>query len=237
MLFLATSLASALVKPITPALADEYADMLGFPSLPAIEATFTILPPPCSSIDGTAARQHRNTPIRSTPMTAPHSSGVYSHVGLAGPATPALLTSTSSPPHLDLASPTIFSTSPGFVTSTSRARVHSPPSLSRSLWSFTVAPSMSASTTHAPSAASLSLMARPMPRAAPVTSAVLPASIPLGALALNWETPHPVARRATARRAAHQGRCAARAPGVRSGLACAFRRGGLAVGQFPPDPS
>src|SRR5260370_22579634 len=114
MLFLATSLASALVKPITPAFAEEYADMLGFPSLPAIDATFTIRPPPCSSISGTAARQHRNTPIKSTSMTAPHSSGVYSHVGLAGPATPALLTNTSSPPHLDLASATICSTCAGF---------------------------------------------------------------------------------------------------------------------------
>src|SRR5258708_20362746 len=110
MLFLATSLASALVKPITPALADEYADMLGFPSLPAIEATFTILPPPCSSIDGTAARQQRNTPIRSTPMTAPHSSAVYSHLRFARPAPPALFTSTSSPPHLHPASTTMPST-------------------------------------------------------------------------------------------------------------------------------
>src|SRR5258708_17053183 len=121
MLFLATSLASALVKPMPPAFADEYADMFGFPSLPAIGATFTILPPPCSSIDCTAARQQRNTPIRSTPMTAPHSSGVYSHVGLAGPATPALLTSTSSPPHLDRASATMRSTSARSVTSPSRA--------------------------------------------------------------------------------------------------------------------
>src|SRR5260370_29286014 len=117
MLFLATSLASALVKPMTPAFADEYADMFGFPSLPAIEATFTILPPPCSSIDGTAARQQRNTPIRSTPMTAPHSSGVYSHAGLAAPATPALLTPTSSPPPLHLASATMPSTSAGSLTS------------------------------------------------------------------------------------------------------------------------
>src|SRR5260370_8021432 len=126
MLFLATSLASALVKPMTPAFADEYADMFGFPSLPAIEATFTILPPPCSSIDGTAARQQRNTPIRSTPMTAPHSSGVYSHVGLAGPATPALLTSTSSPPHLDPAPATMLSTCAAPATPTSTARVHTP---------------------------------------------------------------------------------------------------------------
>src|SRR5260370_7852133 len=112
MLFLATSLASALVKPMTPAFADEYADMFGFPSLPAIEATFTILPPPCSSIDGTAARQQRNTPIKSTPRTAPHSSAVYSHVGLAGPATPAFLPTPSTPPPLDRPPPPIPSPSP-----------------------------------------------------------------------------------------------------------------------------
>ncbi len=59
-------------------------------------------------------------------MTAPPSSGVYSHVGLAGPAMPALLTNTSSPPHLDFASATIRSTCAGFVTSTSRASVDKP---------------------------------------------------------------------------------------------------------------
>ena len=44
MFFPAVSLPSDLVSAITPAFAAEYAEALGLPSLPAIEATFTIRP-------------------------------------------------------------------------------------------------------------------------------------------------------------------------------------------------
>ena len=77
---------------MTPALVALYGDAFGLPSLPAIDATFTIRPYCCSSMRGTMARQHRNTPNRLTCRTACHSSGVTSHVRFVGPAMPALLT-------------------------------------------------------------------------------------------------------------------------------------------------
>src|SRR5262245_18894894 len=53
----ATSFATALVRPITPALAVEYGTRVGLPSLPAIAAMLMMRPLPCGSITFTAARQ------------------------------------------------------------------------------------------------------------------------------------------------------------------------------------
>jgi hypothetical protein len=65
----ATSFASALVSPMTPAFAVEYGTSVALPSFPAIDAMFTIRPRRRSRISFTAARQTRKTLVRSTAMT------------------------------------------------------------------------------------------------------------------------------------------------------------------------
>src|SRR5439155_11164729 len=67
--WVATSLASALVSPMTPALAVEYGTSVGLPSLPAMEAMLTMRPLCRGRMSLTAARQTRKTLVRSTAIT------------------------------------------------------------------------------------------------------------------------------------------------------------------------
>src|SRR6266568_7860551 len=70
----ASSLPSDLVSEMTPALDAEYANALGLPSLPAIEAMLTMRPYPALTMYGATARQHRNWLVRLTRSTRSHSS-------------------------------------------------------------------------------------------------------------------------------------------------------------------
>src|SRR5262245_6572549 len=65
----ASSLPRDLVNPMTPALAAEYAEALGLPSLPATEAMLTMRPRPRLAMPPATARLHRKTPVRLTSIT------------------------------------------------------------------------------------------------------------------------------------------------------------------------
>ena len=81
----ASSLASALVIPITAALLAEYALSPGLPSLPAMLAMFTIRPHPRSTIPGTNARQVLKVPVTLTAKVVDHSRVVDLDEWLVGP--------------------------------------------------------------------------------------------------------------------------------------------------------
>src|SRR5215207_3415867 len=105
-------------------------------------------------------------------MRRENSSSEVSMIGLPI-SMPALLTLTSRPPNACTVSAIAFWTSPGLVTSQLRAIAWPPiPCAACSA----AAPSRSASATRAPRSANSCAMARPRPRAAPVTSARLPSS-------------------------------------------------------------
>ena len=91
-----------------------------------------------------------------------------SQAGAPGETTPALLTSTSIRPHSSITLSAIRATDPGSDTSTWTAVAPN-----RSAAASAAARSRSATHTTAPSAASRSTVARPMPDAPPVTMATL----------------------------------------------------------------
>src|SRR5829696_3780961 len=119
-------------------------------------------PQPCSAISGAAARISRSGARtlschwRSQSSSVSNSSGRIHDV-------PALLTSTSIPPRRSTQAATIRSPASGFVTLAAR--------ISASFGAASASPSRSRATSssRAPSAASRSAVARPMPRLAPVT--------------------------------------------------------------------
>src|SRR5437764_4711285 len=125
-------------------------------------ATLTILPPPCSSIRGTAWRQHRKTPRTLTSKTRHHADGSSSRNDAVGPATPALLTRRSTPP----SSANHRSTSSSRETSPTSAR----PPISRATDS-TCSLVRAVTATSIPAAASSRATFAPIPRPPPVTSA------------------------------------------------------------------
>jgi hypothetical protein len=63
-----------------------------------LEETVMIFPPPRASIGPTAARVHRNVPVRLVAMVRSQSARL-SRAILPSPLTPALQTTTSSPPN------------------------------------------------------------------------------------------------------------------------------------------
>src|SRR2546430_5497377 len=182
----ATSLASAFVSPMTPAFAAEYGTSVGFPSFPAIEAMLMMRPPPAASITRTAARETRNTLVRSPAMTRCQSSSLSSQVGTVRPVMPALLTTMSSRCQRSTTARTMRSTSAVLVTSAATATASAP---IRAAAASAAGPSTSAMATRAPCVASRAAMANPMPRAAPVTSAVLPVKDMTGLLVGPPEAP------------------------------------------------
>src|SRR5678815_2637717 len=70
----ASSLPRLFVSEMTPALEAEYATALGLPSLPAIDAMFTMRPYLPLTISGATARQQRNWLVRLMRRTRSHSS-------------------------------------------------------------------------------------------------------------------------------------------------------------------
>src|SRR5918997_622195 len=137
----------------------------------------TIDPPSVSSIASMAYLQVRNIPRPSTAITWSQSSGVASTMVLKG-MTPAFATRTSIRPKRSTAAPIMRFASSGLETSptTVSTSMSSPANLSRS--SPSPASSTSVRTRSAPSRAKSSAVARPIPFAAPVTTADLPRSRP-----------------------------------------------------------
>src|SRR3990172_4326437 len=139
---------------------------------PASEAVFTMCPSePCRSITGTNVRTPWITPHRLTPITHSQSSAGTSHsVPLRG-TTPALLHTMCTCPKASSVRLASDSTSSGRETSVRTASTVAPPSrISFSAWA-SAASSTSARTTFIPSRAKRSAIARPIPLAAPVTTA------------------------------------------------------------------
>src|SRR5689334_18977053 len=94
----ATSLATDFVNAITAAFVDEYGDMLGLPSLPAMDAMLTMRPYFWLRMCEITARVQYTAPSRLMAMTCCQSWSLCSHRGAALPATPALLTRMSMRP-------------------------------------------------------------------------------------------------------------------------------------------
>src|SRR3954447_4806089 len=135
---------------------------------------FTMEPPPALSMWGIAARIPRHTPERLTSSTSRQSS---SDISPAEPAiaTAALLTMPSSRPWCSIAASTSAWMSSDERTSVRRNEAFRPS------WSATCRPpssSMSPRTTIAPSPASASADARPIPVAAPVTATTFSSTRP-----------------------------------------------------------
>src|SRR3954454_13055066 len=135
---------------------------------------FTIEPPPPSSIVGIAARIPRHTPDRFTSRTSRQSSSEMSPAE-PGMATAALLTMPSSRPWRSTAASTSASTSADDRTS---VRWNDAPAPIAPATSRPPSSSTSPRTTTAPSLASASADARPMPVAAPVTATTFPSTRP-----------------------------------------------------------
>src|SRR5258708_21282279 len=97
----AFSSAAVLVSPITPCLLALYADAPAKPARPAIDAMFTIAPPPPSlSICRISYFRHSQTPLTLIFMVRSHSSSHCRITGAHTPSIPALLKATSTRPYL-----------------------------------------------------------------------------------------------------------------------------------------
>ncbi len=132
-------------------------------------------PEPWATIAGSAARLNRKVPSRFVRTMRSKSSTEWS-MSRASTWMAALLTTMSRRPKSRNTSATIAATRASSPTSPST------PTASRrdAATARAPAPSRSTSTVRAPSAAYASAIARPMPRAAPVTMATRPSSRPMG---------------------------------------------------------
>ena len=133
-------------------------------------------PPPARRMAGITLLVPRNTPLALMSIMRSQSSTVVSSIR-PPPPMPALLTRTFSLPKRLWATPTAFCQSDSLVTSR-RAKAASPPFALMS--ASTPRPSASRTspmTTCAPSRANINASAAPIPRAAPLINATLPASL------------------------------------------------------------
>ena len=128
--------------------------------------------PPRSETCGSAARAVCQAPIRLTSTTRFHSSpGIVRAVVTVGGAIPALATAMSSPPKRSTTAATAASIPPSSVTSAPTPKARGP---IRSAASRASSASRSSTATEAPRRCSCRAVSKPIPRAAPVTSATLP---------------------------------------------------------------
>ena len=125
-------------------------------------------------MEGTTARQKLKTPVKLMAMLRCQSSSVCSQRGAAGPAIPALLTSTSICPVFRKTCSTAERTEPASATSASTAKA---PWGSADATCLACSRFRSTTATVAPAAARRVAMALPMPVAAPVTMAVWPSRL------------------------------------------------------------
>ena len=143
--------------------------------MPADDTVLTMAPP-CSSMAGRTARHMRNVPVRLTAMISSHRLSDSSVVWEKEPI-PAMLQRLVMMPSSSVLRATDVATACSSVTSHCRARALPPLSAASSfIFSATAATasSMSRQATAAPSAARRRAVARPMPDAAPVTTATRP---------------------------------------------------------------
>ena len=164
------------VRAIMPPLAVAYALLLTrLKPRPAMDDTLTILPEPCCFMVGTTALVNWNVPLRLKSTRRRHSSSDSSSMGRDGLATmvlpPTAFTRMSMRPRRAQACAAIRVASPSSVTSAGIASALPPALVMRVTSSSSRCRFKSTAKTVAPSAASNSLLARPMPLAAPVTMA------------------------------------------------------------------
>jgi hypothetical protein len=131
----------------------------------------------CSSMASMANLQVRNMPLPSTAITRSQSSGVASTMVFSG-MMPALATSTSMRPKPSTAVLIMRRASSTTETSPTTASTSEPDPASRSRSWERLASSTSVMTRRASSLAKSSAVARPIPFAAPVTTADCPRSLP-----------------------------------------------------------
>src|SRR3954454_23441074 len=143
------------------------------PMSPPIDELFTIAPLPCLRICSSSYFMQFQTPFRFTAVMRSNSPPLASAVSTAGDITPALLKAASRRPKVDTVCSIIAFTSASFVTS-QRTPIALWPASTICLAAARDSASLtSASTTAAPSAANACAVVKPMPDAAPVTSATL----------------------------------------------------------------
>ena len=162
------SAARVRVSPIRACLLALYAARSAMPNSPATELMLTMLPSPLRSISLPNSRLVRNGPVRFTSKTRRQSASVVSSAGVIW-LIPALLTSTSTRPNSAIAASTIPRTAPSSETSPGRERVRA--FLLRSSSSVPSGTERSLRATAYPRLANVREISRPMPRAAPVTTA------------------------------------------------------------------
>ena len=165
-----SSAASARVRPTTPCLAAQYAVSSAVPCRPEIDATLTIRPPRRARIAGRNARVTRIRPLEVGVRAPRPTSRPAARRGGARATMPALLTSTSGAP----SRPSTSSAKRAARRRRARRRSETGRCPRRGL--------RAQPATRAPAPASAAATARPMPREAPVTTAVLPASVTSRAL-------------------------------------------------------
>ncbi len=156
----------------------QYEAKFAMPTTAATDPWLTIDPPPAATIERAATREHRNVPLA---LTAKHRSQSSSVASITEPLlfTPALLYNTSTRPNSLLIWANALSTWAGSAMSAPTATALPPaPAISAAV-SLAASAAMSTSATAAPSRANNSAAARPIPDPAPVTTATLPASLPV----------------------------------------------------------
>ena len=168
----AYSIAAVRVSPRTPCLLALYGDANGAPRSASVDATLTIAPRP--RIASSSARIASHVPRRFTATMRSHSSTGYSWVFAWPPPTPAQFAAQSSRPQVWIASRTTVRSALSFATSAATKRTSAPSAPSAETTASPPSASMSDATTRAPMPASSSAVARPIPDAAPVTTATLP---------------------------------------------------------------
>jgi len=142
--------------------------MYGSPTLAAMEATTTMRPSPCSTIEGTARRMQRNGAVRLRSSIRCHCSSVVFATEAEVPA-PAFATKMATGPHSASIRSKSASTKAGSVMSAGTTRVSPAQAVAVAVSSATL---RAVSATRKPSALSRWATARPIPRPAPVTSAM-----------------------------------------------------------------
>src|ERR1700733_13355284 len=148
------------------------------PASAATEPWLMIAPPPAATMPGAAAWEHRNVPLALTAKLRSQSSSVAS---ITDPAlfTPALLYNTSTRPYsLRICSKALVTCSRSATLATTGSAVPPEAAISPAV-SLAASALRSTTATAAPSRANRTAAARPMPDPAPVTTAVLPASLPV----------------------------------------------------------
>ena len=159
----------------TPCLATSYVAAQGADTRPATEAVLTTWHSlSCFSMIGTKTRMPWSTPQRLTPSTHCQSASVNSQDAPTTGGTPALLQRMWTAPNASIVLAARASTSAARETSVRTGSTVAPPAFISDAVLARAPSSTSARTTFIPSAAKRSAIARPMPLAAPVTTAVLP---------------------------------------------------------------